>query len=76
MIDCKQGGRWSFYEPISEMYVISRVSAQTPGPGSYGERGTPDSVLSTRSSPFGKVKSVGSAGVRSLRVAADGRWKV
>mmetsp|Transcript_28490 Transcript_28490/g.91955 ORF Transcript_28490/g.91955 Transcript_28490/m.91955 type:complete len:289 (-) Transcript_28490:141-1007(-) len=51
----QQGGRWSFYEPISEMYVISRVSAQTPGPGSYGERGTPDSVLSTRASPFGKT---------------------
>ncbi|EKX53917.1 hypothetical protein GUITHDRAFT_132358 [Guillardia theta CCMP2712] len=55
----QQGGRWSFYEPISEMYVISRVSAQTPGPGSYGERGTPDSVLSTRASPFGKVPGPG-----------------
>ena len=50
-----QGGRWSRYEPVNELYLISRVADSSPGPGAYGPTGSPDPVLSTRTNPFGKT---------------------
>lgn len=50
-----QGGRWSRYEPITPMYIISRIAESSPGPGTYGVSGNPDPVLSSKCNPFGKL---------------------
>lgn len=53
----KHGGRWSYYQPVNEIYLISKKSLQAPGPGTYGERdgGAPDPILSNRNAAFGKI---------------------
>lgn len=51
-----QGGRWSYHEPINQMYILSKISHQTPGPGQYGDLGSPDPVVTGKTTPFGKLK--------------------
>mmetsp|Transcript_33975 Transcript_33975/g.52945 ORF Transcript_33975/g.52945 Transcript_33975/m.52945 type:complete len:386 (-) Transcript_33975:45-1202(-) len=51
----KHGGRWSYYQPVNEIYLISKKSLQAPGPGSYGQDGAPDPILSNRNAAFGKM---------------------
>ncbi len=50
------GGRWSFFQPINQLYVLSKTSLQTPGPGHYGELGAPDPVVTGKTTPFGKLQ--------------------
>eukprot|EP00286_Rhodomonas_abbreviata_P021511 CAMPEP_0181296096 /NCGR_PEP_ID=MMETSP1101-20121128/4510_1 /TAXON_ID=46948 /ORGANISM="Rhodomonas abbreviata, Strain Caron Lab Isolate" /LENGTH=400 /DNA_ID=CAMNT_0023400915 /DNA_START=218 /DNA_END=1420 /DNA_ORIENTATION=+ len=52
----KQGGRWSLYSPVTELYLVSRRSCESPGPGAYGENGAPDPPLSGHPNPFGKIE--------------------
>lgn len=48
-----QGGRWSYHQPVNELYVLSKISIQTPGPGHY--RST-ETVVAGKTTPFGKMK--------------------
>ena len=47
-----QGGRWSYHQPVNELYVLSKISIQTPGPGHY--RST-ETVVAGKTTPFGKM---------------------
>lgn len=51
-----QGGRWSYFQPVNQLYILSKTSIQTPGPGHYGELGSPDPVVTGKTTPFGKLK--------------------
>lgn len=51
-----QGGRWSYFQPVNQLYIISKTSIQTPGPGHYGALGSPDPVVTGKTAPFGKLK--------------------
>lgn len=46
------GGRWSYHQPVNQLYVLSRISHQTPGPGQYVNA---DPAVSGKTTPFGKM---------------------
>ena len=52
-----QGGRWSFHQPVTETYVLSKISSQTPGPGYYADSDPAvGGVFKGRNVPFGKMR--------------------
>ena len=52
-----QGGRWSFHQPVTETYVLSKISSQTPGPGHYADSDPAvGGVFKGRNVPFGKMR--------------------
>lgn len=76
-----QGGRWSYHQPINHLYVLSRTSIQTPGPGQYGQAqpngdwGAPDPVITGKTTPFGRIKG-GRVSVSPLRTHSDDLCRV